>query len=139
MTLSDLYYYKDVYNKPYLYAINWESSLAPDRNFTVGIGILGYLFAASLSGKQYICTEPNNGWQLVIDPSAITADIANLKTSFLDGCNSIVEGLTGLGYAPANNSPWDIRVAIQRVYDERYNAGYNAGQSASSYASNKKV
>ena len=40
--------------------------------------------------------------------------------------------MTGLGYAPANNSPWDIRVAIQRVYDERYNAGYNAGQSASS-------
>ena len=127
MTLNDLYYYKDSYNKPYVFGINWESNLAPDKNFTVGIGILGYLFAASLSGKQYICTEPNNGWQLIIDPSAITADIANLKTSFQDGCNSIVEGLTGLGFAPSSNSPGDIRVAIQRVFDERYNEGYSAG------------
>lgn len=130
MILNDLYYYKDSYNKPYVFGINWESNLAPDKNFTVGIGILGYLFAASLSGKQYICTEPNNGWQLIIDPSAITADIANLKTSFQDGCNSIVEGLTGIGFAPTNNSPWEIRVAIQRVYDERYSSGYNSGYSA---------
>ncbi len=54
--------------------------------------------------------------------------IEELKRSFQTGVNKIYNYLKGLGFTPATNSPDEICVSIQMIYDTRYTNGYNAGR-----------
>ncbi len=54
--------------------------------------------------------------------------IHDIVTSFQDGVNKIYNYLKGLGFTPTINSPDGICQAIQKVFDDRYNAGKRQGQ-----------
>ena len=54
--------------------------------------------------------------------------INGIVTSFQDGVNKIFNYLKGLGFTPTINSPDGICQAIQKVFDDRYNAGKRQGQ-----------
>ena len=54
--------------------------------------------------------------------------IHDIVTSFQNGVNKIFNYLKGLGFTPAINSPDGICQAIQKVFDDRYNAGKRQGQ-----------
>ena len=58
--------------------------------------------------------------------SAIQTQINNLKTSFQDGCDTLVAGCTTYGDTPASNSPSDIVTSIKNIYNNRYNSGVTA-------------
>ena len=55
---------------------------------------------------------------------AAKTEIVAVKQSFQDGVNRIYNALKGLGFTPKTNSPEGIVEAIQKVYDDRYDAGY---------------
>lgn len=46
---------------------------------------------------------------------ALKSNISELKNSFQDGCNIIVEAVTAKGQTPASNSPIDIATAINNI------------------------
>lgn len=51
-----------------------------------------------------------------------------LKTSFQDGCDTIVSGITAQGVTPTSNSPADIKTAVDKVATNKYNAGVAAAK-----------
>lgn len=54
---------------------------------------------------------------------ALASDVEEIKTSFRDGCDTIVAGCTAYGSTPASNSPDDIVASIGTIYEDRYNQG----------------
>lgn len=72
----------------------------------------------------------------------VNSTISEMKTSFQDGCNTLVSKLTELGVTPASSSPTDIAAAIEQLYSDRYNAGVTAADarvntSSASYTSGR--
>ena len=53
--------------KPGLFVINWSSSLAPDRNTTIGIVSLNIAYAFSYSGSIFYAESNDNRWNLLIN------------------------------------------------------------------------
>lgn len=62
----------------------------------------------------------------------VNSTISEMKTSFQDGCNTLVSKLTELGVTPASSSPTDIAAAIEQLYSDRYNAGVTAADARAS-------
>lgn len=86
----------------------------------------------------------------------LNSEMASVKQSFQDGCNTLVNKCQSIGITPASNSPTDIANAIQQIrdgsleagrqqvtgnpnnynlftadqYNNNYNNGYNAGKIA---------
>lgn len=46
-----------------MFGVGHASTLSPDGNNVVGIGIRGTLYAFSYSGKSYVCKSVDSGWQ----------------------------------------------------------------------------
>ncbi len=55
--------------------------------------------------------------------------LSEMKTSFQDGCDTLVSKLTALGVTPASSSPADIAAAIDTLYANRYSAGVEQGHA----------
>lgn len=56
----------------------------------------------------------------------LDVELKEVKTSFQDGCNTIVSGITAQGVTPKSNSPADIVTAVNTVATNKYNAGVTA-------------
>ena len=80
------------------------------------------------------------GWQRVInndnDLTALNNAINEIRQSFQDGCDTIVDGCTTYGSTPSTNSPADIVTAIGNISTNRYNAGVSATKVGTAVASN---
>ena len=48
----------------------------------------------------------------------LNSDLDSLESSFRDGCNAIVNKCISLGVTPISNSPTDICLAIDEVYNK---------------------
>lgn len=59
-----------------------------------------------------------------------------MKTSFQDGCDTIVAGCASYGSTPSSNSPSAIVTAIKNIYNNRYNAGVSATKKGTATAGN---
>lgn len=57
----------------------------------------------------------------------INTTISEMKQSFTDGCNTLVNKLKELGVTPSSSSPTDIAAAIEEIYNNRYTEGKTAG------------
>ena len=68
--------------------------------------------------------------QLYQNINQINSEIASVKQSFQDGCNAIVNQLVYRGVTPSSNSPTDICVSIDQLWQNRYDEGANAGWSS---------
>lgn len=55
----------------------------------------------------------------------LDGELETVKTSFQDGCNTIVSGITAQGVTPKSNAPADIVTAVNTVATNKYNAGVN--------------
>lgn len=53
----------------------------------------------------------------------LTDELEGVKTSFQDGCNTIVAGCTSYGSTPTSNSPNDIVTSIGEIYENAYKEG----------------
>lgn len=71
----------------------------------------------------------SNGEILYTNISWLRSSIDNLKVSFQDGCNTLVNKCASLGVTPNSNSPTDISNAIDNIANNKYNAGFNAGKA----------
>lgn len=72
------------------------------------------------------------------DKAAGANAVKELMQAFQDGVNKIYNKLDGLGFTPETNSPDDINVSIQKIYDSRYKKGYEDGNNAAQvYVINK--
>ena len=60
----------------------------------------------------------------------LNSEIASVKQSFQDGCNTLVSKCTELGVTPVSNSPTDISNAIQTIANNQWSAGNTNGWSA---------
>jgi hypothetical protein len=58
--------------------------------------------------------------------SDIDSTVTDMKTSFQDGVDTLVNKLKELGITPSENSPSGIAVAIQTLSETYYNIGYTA-------------
>lgn len=58
--------------------------------------------------------------------SDIDSTVTDMKTSFQDGVDTLVNKLKELGITPSENSPSGIAAAIQTVSETYYNIGYTA-------------
>lgn len=128
MSLRDLLLYKEEYNRPVVFGIDWSSEISPDDNYAVGIGIRGFLFAASFSGKFYICTSVEHGWRIKGDYDQINSEIAAMKRNFQDGVDTIYGKIVSLGVTPSGGkTPNACAASIQTIYDLQYDNGYDDG------------
>ena len=131
MSLRDLLLYKEEYNRPVVFGIDWSSEISPDDNYAVGIGIRGFLFAASFSGKFYICTSVEHGWRIKGDYDQINSEIAAMKRNFQDGVDTIYGKIVSLGVTPSGGkTPNACAASIQTIYDLQYDNGYDDGYNA---------
>ena len=104
--------------------------------------------------------DARQGKVLMDKANQLRSEMASVKQSFQDGCNTLVNKCQSIGITPASNSPTDIANAIQQIrdgsleagrqqvtgnpnnynlftadqynnnYNNGYNAGYNAGKAA---------
>lgn len=104
--------------------------------------------------------DARQGKVLMDKANQLNSEMASVKQSFQDGCNTLVNKCQSIGITPASNSPTDIANAIQQIrdgsleagrqqvtgnpnnynlftadqynnnYNNGYNAGYNAGKAA---------
>ena len=56
MDLEQLLLYKESWNSPFLFAIDWANPLSPDGNYAVGIGIRVFL-CAFIFQRKYIFVQ----------------------------------------------------------------------------------
>lgn len=97
--------------------------------------------------------DARQGKVLMDKANQLSSEMASVKQSFQDGCNTLVNKCQSIGITPASNSPTDIANAIQQIrdgsleagrqqvtgnpnnynlftadqYNNNYNNGYNAG------------
>lgn len=97
--------------------------------------------------------DARQGKVLMDKANQLNSEMASVKQSFQDGCNTLVNKCQSIGITPASNSPTDIANAIQQIrdgsleagrqqvtgnpnnynlftadqYNNNYNNGYNAG------------
>ena len=108
--------------------------------------------------------DARQGKVLMDKANQLNSEMASVKQSFQDGCNTLVNKCQSIGITPASNSPTDIANAIQQIrdgsleagrqqvtgnpnnynlftadqynnnYNNGYNAGFSAGEAAASYS-----
>lgn len=66
--LNSLIEYQQTWNKPFMFGLDWTSSLAPDGRTTVGIGVRGVIWAFTLHGGIYLANGDNPYWTEIKSP-----------------------------------------------------------------------
>lgn len=64
--LTSLIEFYSAWNKPYMFGLDWTSSLSPDGSTTVGIGVRGIIWGFTLDGRIYFASGDNPQWTKVI-------------------------------------------------------------------------
>lgn len=87
-------------------------------------------------------TQPIQNKPVAEAVETINTTIADMKQSFTDGCNTLVNKLKELGVTPTSNSPSDIAAAIETLATNKYNQGVEAADarvntSSASYTSGR--
>lgn len=72
-------------------------------------------------------TQPIQNKPVAEAVTTINNTIAEMKQSFTDGCNTLVNKLKELGVTPSSSSPTDIAAAIEEIYNSRYTLGKTDG------------
>lgn len=70
--LTSLIEFYSTWNKPYMFGLDWASSLSPDGSTTVGIGVRGVIWAFTLHGGIYVANGGNPQWTEVVKPQQST-------------------------------------------------------------------